>query len=1769
MRHLHLHRRKVATILLLSFVSQILLPVVVHASGVSASTAGPSAPEATSFEPVDTSDMVNLLTGDFTYNVPLLEIPGPAGSYPMALSYHAGIKVKQEPSWVGLGWNLSPGAINRRVNGIADDLSGEADLHESYWEGGESKVTSVGITIGFAAGPASVGVSAGLQIANDTYKGRGVGGYVGVSVGTQGPATIGVNARIGVTPYGEAYASAGANIGMSTKLGETDLALSTGLGISASTLNGVSAGMYGGISVSKSNPNNPKTGEGTYLGGIGASLLGVSLSTSGGGGQISVGGGSVTSSAAQANKLSTSTNSWSFSIPVYYGVSLSFGETKTRYWIDNKINVRLYGTLNQRNQQNTTDFEGDVYDLFNSDTGLYGEENETIKQSAGSYPDYDVYSVNAQGIGGNFQPYHVQRALRRATKFDEKIYEGYAGIGKYNNAKQGFRFVGDFSNKMKRKNDQPPAIGYKLGEIQWVSNYMQWNRVNNATTDTYDYEEEGYDPYKNKAAGSKHIEYYTNQHLSANPSMITANCIDRTNLPQGQVGGFEVTNKSGLTYHFMLPAYSKNEEIYSENTEMEGDNHYRIKKAKYAYTWFLTAITGPDYVDRGEVGLDKNDFGYWVSFDYSKWKDEDWRNPEVGMNEDLEKGVEYMTKGTTERYYMDRVSTATHTALFAKSQRIFDPKDKAQLDAIYLLDNAQMDRLNGQISSVNLKTGKLKGINPNDIELLDLEALKKFQFDYSGFGYSDLRLKLDRLWSLGIGSADLVPPTIFKYKELGDEMGYGKSGIYNSEAFDLSSMYKSDYSKEYDNENIDRMTSQESAKHVDMWSMNEIISATGQHIKIVYESDSYTSSKLSQYQYPIDDFEEHELPNDNLVTMKIISEDYLGELLEYFNSGADLNLDLLFSVDYKIAGLNFELKTHVPRSYQGKHDGANDYISVIPKINPEGSSSGRASSVEIKDVIVNSDELEQLLKFAEGSNTPGGLNQAQVPQFLKDALSKVMQSPPHWFLPRSIDFISYLKVNFKAGVASLDANHMVADNNKNVGFEKFGGGIRVKEIVSENPITKFRKGTEYDYAHKDLWSYNDTNRKISSGSVLYESGVLAPYSVRDLKEVEDEPKFEFLNAITRNYTKLLKNSRLLPAPTVLYQHVAKKSYVEHLNGSKKYLPTYSAYEFEMFHESMLNHFMGPISEDVHAGRFYGGDHSYHHVKDNHSRVENMLSQIGQLKAIRLHDIKNDNLLSSSTYHYLHDELTPAEDPTDQQKRNYFKNYLQLLGNNYGYQGLVQETFANARVYDYSRSRHRRSSGFLSWESYHKHNYFMVTNVSYWDEYPVVKTGETHTDYRTGTVKRIKNTEFDFYSGDVIATETEDSNGRTIITETEPAYWHYPGMGLKIHNANNKHMLSQQAAQTSYMKIAGVPDRVLASSVTTWGDEFDVIHLDKSEGVNGLVTIADPLHDAEGPKQTTRGIWRKKAGYQYVGDITEETNEFGSSLSAYTPLLPIGPGHDWTNINISLNDSDPWIKQGEITLYDAHSHALEAKNEVSGQYVATKMTSDQVRVISTATNCQYEEMAFSGAEEMSKLGVSQINDVRTTGTVRTSPLYSHSGESYVTAASGETGFEYTFVVPADAGVKKYRAMVWCYLPGPAAEEIGKILLKADLPGTANDAEMTPNVDIKTYGSWHPIELVFEASAGQSVTVKCVNDVESAWAVSFDDFRVQPYLSGMQAYVYDQTTGQLTYSLDNNNLYTQYKYDPMGRLSDVIREINYVVPRFEQSHRYFNKFSENKN
>lgn len=90
---------------------------------------GPTQPEMSSFKSIGADNLVSLFTGDFSYNIPLMDV----GGYPVNIYYNGGITMDQEASWVGLGWNINPGNINRNTRGVPDDFNGTEKLEQRQY----------------------------------------------------------------------------------------------------------------------------------------------------------------------------------------------------------------------------------------------------------------------------------------------------------------------------------------------------------------------------------------------------------------------------------------------------------------------------------------------------------------------------------------------------------------------------------------------------------------------------------------------------------------------------------------------------------------------------------------------------------------------------------------------------------------------------------------------------------------------------------------------------------------------------------------------------------------------------------------------------------------------------------------------------------------------------------------------------------------------------------------------------------------------------------------------------------------------------------------------------------------------------------------------------------------------------------------------------------------------------------------------------------------------------------------------------------------------------------------------------------------------------------------------------------------------------------------------------------------------------------------------------------------------------------------------------
>ncbi|MCF8220103.1 MAG: hypothetical protein K9I97_01340 [Cryomorphaceae bacterium] len=116
MKFIRKYLKPVSAFIGLNLLVEIFWPLKVYAL-----TNGPSQPEVQSFQPIGVTDMVNPFSGDFSYNIPLIDVDG----YPVNLAYNSGITSDQEASWVGLGWNINVGAINRSMRGIPDEFNGD------------------------------------------------------------------------------------------------------------------------------------------------------------------------------------------------------------------------------------------------------------------------------------------------------------------------------------------------------------------------------------------------------------------------------------------------------------------------------------------------------------------------------------------------------------------------------------------------------------------------------------------------------------------------------------------------------------------------------------------------------------------------------------------------------------------------------------------------------------------------------------------------------------------------------------------------------------------------------------------------------------------------------------------------------------------------------------------------------------------------------------------------------------------------------------------------------------------------------------------------------------------------------------------------------------------------------------------------------------------------------------------------------------------------------------------------------------------------------------------------------------------------------------------------------------------------------------------------------------------------------------------------------------------------------------------------------------
>ncbi|MND59664.1 hypothetical protein D3C80_508660 [compost metagenome] len=629
--------------------------------------------------------------------------------------------------------------------------------------------------------------------------------------------------------------------------------------------------------------------------------------------------------------------------------------------------------------------------------------------------------------------------------------------------------------------------------------------------------------------------------------------------------------------------------------------------------------------------------------------------------------------------------------------------------------------------------------------------------------------------------------------------------------------------------------------------------------------------------------------------------------------------------------------------------------------------------------------------------------------------------------------------------------------------------------------------------HITSYEYNK-NASQSSGVTSFEP---TTFPIYDFPNVPISELNAYKKVLYKSMHKLLTIAREIPSPGVMYEYVTVKDFVIGEDGEKRPVLGKSTYQYEVFNENMLG-----IKE-------YQFTQSASIDTRNISLID-YTTRVGNLKRIIHYDDK-DKKLNETINHFLHD------DESSKSFASNVESYQSKLGA-FNYQGLIQERYADAR---------RLVNG---------NNSFIkeLMIMSQREQYPSIPLGTTIIDYKNGTKATSENLAFDFYSGTVIKSLTTDSYGNRFLSEVTPAYKKYPNsnMGLKVKNILNKNMLIQEATNYTF-KVDGNNNKIglVSANVQTWSNNVLVLTGDnagssiKQDGVNNLVG----------------NVWRKQSAYKWLYSVASKDG-----------LTPIGNFLAF-DFSVGANNSSNWVKSSEITLYNVYSKDLEGI-DINGNSATTKIGHNNSKVIVSGGPAKYNEIAFSGAEEIPDLNGKFSGNV-SKGDATIINTIAHTGRQSLKTMNGQRGFIYTISSPNLIVGKDYVASVWVKNFTTSAPAASALYYKIN-----GGAPIYSNVTSKKAGDWYLINLRIPGSqipTGAVLEVGAVNNATSG-EVYFDDFRFQPLNSSSLAYVYDPWTGELNYILDNNNLFSKYEYDNAGRLVKTSREtLNYGVKLVAES------------
>ncbi|MFC4815708.1 hypothetical protein [Flavobacterium sp. GCM10023249] len=1707
-------QRAIATFFLLIF-----FPTLVPQS-LYANNNGPAAPEATSFEPVDATDMVNLATGDMSYVLPLINVPSPEGGYPLALSYHAGIAMDQEASWVGLGWSLNPGAINRSVNGVPDDWSKSRVSKLAYDRGETLDYYNFGI-----GGTLPNGITIGISRSWGAHQAwGGTVGYMGMTMtaDTDGYVGIGIGAG-GASMYMDTEGNGGFTV-FGLKYTETE----SGKSIGAS---------YGGFSMDF----DPETGKANKF-----SALGVSFDSKNN--SVGVGPASINSSQMNLSKgdfyYKVSNDGFNLNAGLFW---VSYQHTNVTYSLFKLNNEYVSGTLNLFDSKKENGYTQDGRHYMDVKRFIFdGSQSEnmgspTFIERALTLPNYDNYSISGQGIGGVFSPKIFDEILlysssgeneyRRSCflttpsspsdsnyKLNNKIFFYFDNVNSsfLRTQKGTFKSLDSAIDLHAFYNGAPVDTNIYMpigNEANLISKIITDNDTNFSSL--YDNDGNLKKTNERKRDGN-FIEAFTNTEIvngNTNGYFLEVQGYDRNsykNMSPDGIGAYRVTGLDGKVYHYSLPVYSM-EEVQKnyKNANDENEKFFEaVKKNPYATHWLLTAITGPDYVDvNNNNAVDESDYGYWVQFDYGKWSDGyGWRSPKVGGKADIKYlgsapiGYFYYW-GRKEVYYLDKIKTRTHSALFLKSIRNDDKSSIIQKgNGSYSsgpIPRSITEKYADKLYKKN-EIGSYYGVNgDNDVNGHWRSFNEQGDYRHESYRYVNLpenySLKLDRILLLKNTDVNGVQKNLYQGMSKKTGYTYFDYGFKDGASQFAYSIWRKD---PFDVRKSNINTDQNVLESADISRLNQSngYDLAGKASKVInFNYDYSLGSNLPNGSAGRLALRSVELNGKNNIkilppykfnylksTTPYNANNYdvwghvkdnpdawsLGEIIT--PTGGKINIEYeadsfieeaaLRQPSMYTIGCDFARNNLYPQYTQFSISG--DYITV--KI---GSAHNQEYTPNLDNIFEVGDETFFGFRFFQ--KTPyyyakplSEYNSYTVEEV--DNVNKKVVFKINTKTDQSIHNRAFYGPQYTLSMMSGSSAIVIPDGGPNEVVKAFtifkrrkphlenfglngkkGGGIRVKKvIVSTNEIGEIIT-TEYDYR-------NPKNNRIS-GITSYEPFDASYESVK-IFGIEE-----------------------IPSPNVIYGYVSVsvKNRSEVLNKT--------IYKFKTLDGLYLRDYSVNLSS-------YLGD-SYAIVHEDSNRIPPTSGQYGRqisYDKITLYDRLSNigNLISVHSYNNKNQLL-----------KSVVNNYKEFTNNEID-NGISQETFKTIIREDTDQL----VSG--------QYSYVRVRPMYLFSSISKVKFPSrlvSSTTTLPGSTNTVYYDKYDFLTGEVAETRIMASDGKVFKKRFVPAYSKYSPMRSKVDNPNNRNMLSQKAAEYSYIydpADASKPWKETGVGITTWNNEW---------------TYQDIEGNLNTPTLDKEKVWRKHKTFVWNG--VRDRGIFQHFDSA------TDDGFDWT-VGVG-SQSSKWKQISEVTKYDHYSMMLEAK-DINKNHAATKMGDNDTK-ITTVGNAKYNELFYSGMENL-KSGSQWLDPgIKSNGALRSNVL-AHTG-SYSASVTDATAL--TIYLKANqhkAG--KYKLNVWVHKNNAQEARINY-----------DGVTYNFNGETKQAGDWilktHYLDLTVA-----DIKVHLLS--ASSATVVYDDVMLRPLATSIAGYVYNQWD-ELSHIVGNNGLATRFEYDAAGRLVKTYMEV----------------------